>query len=60
MTFLLHRIIEGLKVLERRMSPRAMVKAALCHRDTEGQFLMDAVRDAREALETIERDGDIE
>lgn len=55
MTAPLHRIIEGLRVIQRRGTPRGMVKADLVSREAEGRFLLDSVTDAIHALEQVER-----
>lgn len=54
----LSRIIEGLKVIQRRGTPRGMIKADFVAREAEGRFLLDMVTDAIEILERTDDDDE--
>jgi len=51
MTAPIHRIIEGLKQIELRVTPRALSKSGCVVREQEGKFLLEMVADARVLLE---------
>jgi hypothetical protein len=60
MTAPLSRIIEGLRTIERKVTPHSLARSGAVVRESEGHFLLDMVADARETLEEIERRGDEE
>lgn len=57
MTAPVHRIIEGLRQIERRFQPAALVRAKVVARENEARFLLEMVADAASMLEEFERGG---
>lgn len=54
MTAPLSRIIEGLRHIEQRFLPAALVRGKVVAREQEAKFLIEMVGDAREVLERNE------
>jgi len=59
MTAPVHRIIEGLKQIERRVSPQQLMRAKAVVREQEARFLLEMVTDAIAMLEDAYKAGTI-
>lgn len=52
-------IIDGLRQIERRVTPRQLAKTGAIVREAEARHLLQMVADARETLERVERCQDL-